>query len=127
MIKKTVEYILSLDKIKHISAYSLEVHEGTKLDFLLNSGFLTLPDENTEREMKYLLDRKLALAGYNRYEISNYAKPGYESKHNLKYWNQQEYLGFGVSAHSYFDGKRFSNTDNLEKYIEKSYISNDRG
>ena len=116
--KNTVEYILSLDKIKHISAYSLEVHEGTKLDFLLNSGFLTLPDENTEREMKYTLDKMLEEKGFNRYEISNYAKPKYESKHNTGYWNQQEYLGLGAAAASFINSTRYTNIPDMDKYIE---------
>ncbi len=116
--KKTVEYILSLDKIKHISAYSLEVHEGTKLDFLLNSGFLTLPDENAEREMKYTLDKMLEEKGFNRYEISNYAKPKYESKHNTGYWNQQEYLGLGAAASSFINSTRYTNIPDMAKYIQ---------
>ncbi|MBR6689097.1 MAG: radical SAM family heme chaperone HemW [Clostridia bacterium] len=116
--KNTVEYILSLDKIKHISAYSLEVHEGTKLDFLLNSGFLTLPDENTEREMKYMLDKMLEEKGFNRYEISNYAKPKYESKHNTAYWTQQEYLGLGAAAASFINSTRYTNIPDMDKYIQ---------
>ncbi|MBR6614290.1 MAG: radical SAM family heme chaperone HemW [Clostridia bacterium] len=116
--KNTVEYILSLDKIKHISAYSLEVHEGTKLDFLLNSGFLTLPDENNEREMKYTLDKMLEEKGFNKYEISNYAKPKYESKHNTGYWNQQEYLGLGAAAASFINSTRYTNIPDMDKYIE---------
>ena len=116
--KNTIEYILSLDKIKHISAYSLEVHEGTKLDFLLNSGFLTLPDENTEREMKYMLDNMLKEHKFVRYEISNYAKPKYESKHNTAYWEQQEYLGLGAAAASYVNSTRYTNIPDMDKYIE---------
>ena len=116
--KKTVEYILSLEKIKHISAYSLEVHEGTKLDFLINSGFLTLPDENTEREMKYMLDKMLEEHLFLRYEISNYAKPKYESKHNTAYWEQQEYLGLGAAASSFINSTRYTNVPDMDKYIE---------
>ena len=116
--KNTVEYILSLDKIKHISAYSLEVHEGTKLAFLLNSGFLTLPDENTEREMKYMLDNMLKEHKFVRYEISNYAKPKYESKHNTAYWEQQEYLGLGAAAASFVNSTRYTNIPDMDKYIE---------
>ena len=115
--KNTVEYILSLEKIKHISAYSLEVHEGTKLDFLLNSGFLTLPDENTEREMKYMLDKMLEEHLFFRYEISNYAKPKYESKHNTAYWEQQEYLGLGAAASSFINSTRYTNVPDMDKYI----------
>ncbi len=116
--KNTVEYILNLDKIKHISAYSLEVHEGTKLDFLLNSGFLTLPDETTEREMKYMLDNMLKEHKFARYEISNYAKPKYESKHNTACWEQQEYLGLGAAAASFVNSTRYTNVPDMDKYIE---------
>lgn len=115
--ENTVDYVLGLKHITHISAYSLEVHENTKLDFLVNNNFVTLPDENTEREMKYLLDKKLEEVGYNRYEISNYAKLDFESKHNLKYWNQEEYLGFGAAAASFVNSIRYTNVANIDKYI----------
>lgn len=116
--KNTVEYILSLGKsVKHISAYSLEVHEGTKIDFLINGGFISLPSEETERNMKYALDKILEENGFERYEISNYAKKGYESKHNLKYWNKEEYLGLGSAASSYINSSRYTNIDNVEQYI----------
>jgi len=118
MFKTTVDYILSLKHITHISAYSLELHENTKLDFLVSNNFISLPDENTERQMKYLLDKKLEEAGFNRYEISNYAKHGYESKHNLKYWNQEEYLGFGAAAASFVNSIRYANISNIDKYIK---------
>ena len=118
MFENTLNYILSLKHITHISAYSLEVHENTKLDFLVNNDFLTLPDEAVERKMKYMLDKRLEQAGFNRYEISNYAKPGFESKHNLKYWNQKEYLGFGAAASSFVNSSRYTNISNIDKYIE---------
>ena len=117
MFKNTVDYILSLKHITHISAYSLELHENTKLDFLVNNNFVTLPTEDTERQMKYLLDKSLEQAGFNRYEISNYAKPGFESKHNLKYWNQEEYLGFGAAASSFVNSIRYTNISNIDTYI----------
>lgn len=117
MFENTINYILSLKHITHISAYSLEVHENTKLDFLLENNFVTLPDENTERQMKYLLDSKLEKAGFNRYEISNYAKQDYESRHNLKYWNQEEYLGFGAASASFVNSIRYTNVSNIDKYI----------
>jgi len=118
MFEKTVDYVLGLEHITHISAYSLEVHENTKLDFLVNNNFVTLPDENIEREMKYMLDRKLEEAGFNRYEISNYAKPHFESKHNLKYWNQEQYLGFGAAASSFVNSIRYTNIQNIDNYIQ---------
>lgn len=118
MFENTLNYILGLKHITHISAYSLEVHENTKLDFLVNNNFVTLPDEVLEREMKYMLDKKLEQAGFNRYEISNYAKPGFESRHNLKYWNQEEYLGFGAAASSFVNSSRYTNISNTDKYIK---------
>lgn len=118
MFANTVDYILALNNITHISAYSLEMHENTKLDFLVNNNFIELPSEEIEREMKYLLDKKLEKAGFNRYEISNYAKVGFESKHNLKYWNQEEYLGFGAAASSFVNSIRYTNVSNIDKYIE---------
>jgi len=117
MFENTVDYVLNLEHITHISAYSLELHENTKLDFLVNNSFVALPDENVEREMKYMLDKKLEEAGFNRYEISNYAKPGYESKHNLKYWNQEQYLGFGAAASSFVNSIRYTNIQDVDKYI----------
>lgn len=118
--RDSIDYVLSLkDKnIKHISIYNLEVHENTKLAFLLNEGYVTLVDEDGEYEMyKYLKDT-FEENGYHRYEISNYALSGYESKHNLRYWNQELYLGFGSGASSFFGGARYSNIKNIENYIE---------
>ena len=115
----TLKFILSLgNKIKHISTYSLEVHENTKLATLIDTGFVTLPSEDDERKMNDLTQEILSKNGYNMYEISNYAKENFESKHNLSYWNQEYYLGFGVSAASYINGKRYSNINNIKEYIE---------
>ncbi|MEG1705410.1 MAG: radical SAM family heme chaperone HemW [Clostridia bacterium] len=110
--------------IKHISIYNLEIHEGTKLDFLLKENFLSLCDEDEEYDMKEHIKSKLNENGYNRYEISNYAIDGYESEHNLNYWKQGIYLGFGVAASSFFNGTRYKNTDSIEEYIEYFLKSN---
>lgn len=119
---ETLDYILSLkDKnVKHISIYNLEIHENTKLKFLLDEGYVTLVDEDEEYEMYTALNNKFKEAGYNRYEISNYSLPGYESNHNLRYWNQGLYLGFGAGASSFFGGSRYRNENSIEKYI--SYL-----
>ena len=90
---------------------------------LIDEEKLKLPDEELERNMYWYVKDFLELNGYNHYEISNFAKPGYESKHNLDCWNQCEYIGFGVNASSYFDKKRYSNTSDINKYIEN--IEND--
>lgn len=116
--ERSVDYLLNKENINHISAYSLEVHENTKLDFLIKNGFLELPSEELERDMKYLLDKKLDEKGFARYEISNYAKPGYESKHNTAYWNQIEYIGLGAAASSFVNSTRYTNISDIDKYIE---------
>lgn len=103
--------------IKHISVYNLEVHENTRLAFLLNESFLSLCDEDEEYKMRETLNQILKMHGYNKYEISNYSQPSFESKHNLCYWNQGKYLGFGVNASSFFNLKRYKNTSSIEKYI----------
>lgn len=113
----SVEKIIDL-KPEHISLYSLILEEGTELENLVSKKELELLDENIERKMYWNIKKVLEKNGYNHYEISNFSKKGYESKHNVDCWNQEEYLGFGLTAHSYFDSKRFSNTDDLEKYLE---------
>ena len=87
---------------EHISAYSLIIEEGTPFFDLYESGELTLPDEEKEREMYHLAKRILAECGYERYEISNYAKPGCECRHNIRYWRRDPYLGFGIGAASMY-------------------------
>lgn len=124
MFEETLDTIkLFKDKynVKHVSIYNLEVHEDTKLDFLLKEKFLSLPDEDEEYLMKEMLNNKLNDFGFNKYEISNFSLPGYESKHNLMYWNQEKYLGFGVGASSFFYGSRYKNIECIDKYINGIY------
>lgn len=104
-------------KISHISAYTLIYEKDTILykDFLKNR-FKPLP-ESTESDMYKLFSTTLLENGYLHYEVSNYSKPGYKSRHNLKYWNYSDYLGFGPSAHSFCSGKRWNNSANIIKYI----------
>ena len=113
----------SLDKIiqkkpEHISVYSLILEEGTKLKEMVDSNKIELPNENLEREMYWLVKNTLEKYGYEHYEISNFSKFGYESKHNTDCWKQKEYLAFGLAAHSYIDDVRYSNTCDLSKYIQ---------
>ena len=113
----------SLEKIvqknpEHISVYSLIIEENTKMFDLIEKGELELPDEDVERKMYWSVKKFLEENGYNHYEISNFSKSGFESKHNANCWNQHEYLGFGIAAHSYFNNIRYSNIDNLRQYIE---------
>ena len=108
--------ILKLD-VEHISSYSLIVEEGTPFYQLYEEDKLALPDEETEREMYYLTKEKLMAAGLLRYEISNYAKEGYECKHNARYWIREDYLGVGLGASSMVNNVRFKNTEWLDEYL----------
>ncbi len=103
-------------KVEHVSLYGLKVEEGT--DFWFNRKTLDLPDEDTEYEMYLGSIEMLKKNGFLQYEISNFAKRGKACKHNLRYWNGDEYIGFGPAAHSYFGGKRFSFKKNLQLYID---------
>lgn len=122
---QTIEEILyDLEIVKninpeHVSYYALIIEEKTKFKALQNAGKLDFLDEETERKMYHLIVEKLEEMGLNQYEVSNFAKVGKESVHNKKYWNCKEYLGLGISAHSYLNDERFSNTVNLSKYIKE--------
>lgn len=123
-IKQSLERIVNLKPIpNHISVYSLIVEEGTKIEKEINSGKLILPEEEEERTQYRYTKNYLELKGYKHYEISNFARKGFESKHNMNCWEQKQYVGFGLAAHSYINGCRYSNTDNLEEYL--SYKSKD--
>ena len=119
-IKKTLEDITNLKPVnpEHISVYSLIIEENTPLQRLIETSELELPDEEAERQMYWYVKDFLELKGYKHYEISNFAKQGFEAKHNIDCWEQNEYIGFGVAAHSYMDNKRFCNISELNKYIE---------
>ncbi len=103
---------------EHISAYSLIIEEGTKFYEWYGEREELLPDEETERAIYYRTEEILKEAGYERYEISNYAKLGKESRHNLSYWQSIDYLGLGLGASSLIKGERFSNEDNLDAFVE---------
>lgn len=122
-LKNTLQDIIKLEP-EHISVYSLIIEENTPIEKMLENGEIKLPDEDLERNMYWYVKNTLELNGYNHYEISNFAKFGKESRHNLNCWNQEEYIGFGVAAHSYLNGIRFSNTINVEEYIQ--HIENNR-
>ncbi|MDI6779084.1 MAG: radical SAM family heme chaperone HemW [Bacteroidota bacterium] len=104
---------------EHISAYSLIIEEGTPLFKLVKSKQVTVVSEEIETEMMNLTIERLTSRGYNHYEISNYAKPGFESIHNSNYWNHSNYLGFGPSAHSYWNGKRWWNVRTVFSYYSR--------
>lgn len=115
-LKESLESVIELQP-EHISVYSLIVEDGTLIANKIESGDLDLPDEDLERNMYWYVKNTLELNGYKHYEISNFAKPGYESKHNMNCWNQKEYIGIGLAAHSYRDITRYSNTEQMGEYI----------
>ena len=104
---------------EHISAYSLIVEEGTVFSERYAAGELELPNEDTERALYQLTEQVLREYGYERYEISNYAKRGCECRHNVGYWTRENYLGFGIGAASLVDNVRFQNGDSLHAYLEE--------
>lgn len=116
-IKNEIKIIKSLQP-EHISMYSLIVEENTKIANLLERKILKLPEEDEERDMYWTFKKNLEKLGYIHYEISNFAKETKESKHNIHCWEQKEYIGFGVAAHSYLNSKRFSNIDCIDEYCK---------
>lgn len=104
--------------VEHLSIYGLKVEEHTPFADLEASGKLDLPDDAADEEMYDLAVSLPSYYGYERYEISNYARKGFACKHNLKYWHYQPYLGLGVSAHTFWDNQRKANTANVAEYIE---------
>ena len=111
----TLQNVLAL-KPEHISCYGLKVEEGTPL--YESRDFMRLPDDDVQADMYMATVEILRNKGYKQYEISNFCKRGYESRHNLKYWTGGEYLGFGPDASSDFAGKRFSMVRSLRQYID---------
>lgn len=109
---------------EHISAYGLKIEEGTPFFRVQNS--LPLPDEDAEYRMYCLLSHELQKCAYHKYEISNFSKEHRESRHNLRYWHGEEYLGFGVAAHSYFDGVRFGNSRDIDAFLRGEDIVEER-
>lgn len=118
ILKNSLEDVVNLKpEPKHISVYSLIVEENTKIEQRIDSGELSLPDDEEERRQYHYMKNFLELKGYKHYEISNFARPGFESKHNMNCWEQKQYVGFGVAASSYVKGVRYTNTSSLEKYL----------
>ena len=116
-VKETLEFLIE-NRVKHISVYTLQAEKHTKLYDKIKKKKIKLPKDKIVNEV-YNMARDILLSeGYIRYEVSNFARPGFQSKHNLKYWNEVDYLGLGVSAHSFIEGYRYHNTDRLDIYIE---------
>lgn len=116
-VKSSLNKVINLNP-SHISVYSLIVEENTIIYNLIEQNKIVLPDEELERNMYWYVKNYLELGGYEHYEISNFAKNGKMSLHNWDCWNQKEYVGFGASAHSYLNRKRFCNIGVLEEYIK---------
>ncbi|MCQ2423936.1 MAG: radical SAM family heme chaperone HemW, partial [Clostridia bacterium] len=115
-LRRTIEYAASLGP-EHISLYDLRVEPNTPFGKLQSAGQLSLPSEEAEADMYLAAVGLLAARGFAQYEISNFARRGYMCRHNLKYWNCDEYLGFGPAAHSFFGGSRFSFVPDVNTYI----------
>lgn len=124
ILQNTLATAMALN-VQHISIYGLEVEEGTEFGRLQSSGRLNLPNDEESEKMYELITKELPQHGFQRYEISNFAIEGFESRHNLGYWSDVEYLGFGAGAHSYIQmqnlslfGVRLSNISDIRGYID---------
>lgn len=114
-LNESIDFLLESD-IRHISAYMLKIEEGTP--FWEMEEKLSLPDEDTVAEFYLHTAKRLTEKGFSHYEISNFALEGNESRHNLKYWHCEEYIGIGPSAHSFYNGKRFFYPRQFDSFIE---------
>ena len=118
-LKEDLDFVINLD-VTHISTYSLiiEPHTMLYIDNIKNI------DEDLDYDMYKYICNYLKENGYNHYEISNFSKPGFESRHNLTYWNNLEYYGFGLGASGYIENARYDNTRSLKKYLDGNYVLN---
>ena len=116
--QETLENVVDL-KPEHISAYSLEIGKEAQLYQQYKKGVIKLPREKQEREMYHLLIEFLTASKYNHYEISNFARKGKKSKHNIIYWKNEGYIGLGASSHSYINKQRYYNTEDVELYVRQ--------
>ena len=125
ILKDDLEKFISLD-IQHISTYGLKIEENSSWGKLFdnneykikfNNTKISIPDDDYQADMYELINNILEKNGFNRYEISNFSKKGYESRHNLNYWDNAEYYGFGIAAHGYINGIRYSNYSNMSEYL----------
>ena len=121
-LEKDLEKFLDLD-IKHISTYGLKIEEGSYFGKKPPSD---LPDDDMQADMYILVNDLLEKNGFLRYEVSNFAKSGYESRHNLNYWNNSNYYGFGVAAHGYEGDIRYFNTESVEDYIKNPLVHKEK-
>lgn len=117
--RETLEAVLALGP-EHLSAYALIVEERTTLHRWIREGRVPPPDPDSAAEMYEWTRERLERAGYRHYEISNWARPGYESRHNMVYWRYEPYVGFGAGAHSFLDGRRWANARHPRDYIKRT-------
>jgi oxygen-independent coproporphyrinogen-3 oxidase len=117
MVRDAVVRALAFD-LPHVSLYGLKIEENTLFHTLYMRNQLVLPDEDAEVDMYRLIIEKMECAGYAQYEISNFAKDGFESKHNIMYWKNRGYYGLGAGAHGYFNGMRHVNVKGVQPYID---------
>jgi oxygen-independent coproporphyrinogen-3 oxidase len=122
--EETLNAVASL-KPQHISAYSLTPEEGTPLWVKIESGEVSLPGDAVDREMYHTARKILASHGYEHYELSNFALPGFESRHNTRYWTREPYLGAGLGAHGFDGSCRRHNTSSIAEYLNGSYADED--
>ncbi len=118
-LEKDLELAMEMN-LQHISTYGLIVEEGTKFFDEMNEGRLLLPEEELLLDMRKLINEKLLSSGFKRYEIANYAKNGYESKHNLIYWNNDDYYGFGLNSTTKVEDSRYMNEPDIIEYISSN-------
>lgn len=116
-LKRSIDWIKKLD-VEHVSSYGLEVEESTEFYRLQRLGRLELPSEEEDAAMYDFVTTELPRLGWHRYEVSNFAKPGFESRHNLGYWSDEKYLGLGAGASSYDRLERRANVEDVEEYID---------
>jgi len=117
ILTQSVKKVIELEP-EHISIYSLILEEGTKLEQLVQNGIINICSDEKEREMYWNIKKQLEELGYIHYEISNFSKKGYQSRHNTDCWEQKEYIGLGVAAHSFKNKIRYNNIDNIDEYIK---------
>ncbi len=118
--KSTLKSVTELEP-EHLSVYGLIIEEDTPFYEMVEKKQIDMPDEDVDRDMYELCETYLSERGYNKYEISNYCKDGYECRHNVKYWTREEYIGFGLNSHSMIGNVRFCNTGNLDEYLKEDF------
>lgn len=120
-VKETINYLIK-QNVKHVSVYTLQIENHTLLFDRVQQGKVKPLSDEMCLKMYNMVYRMLKKSGFIRYEVSNFSKPTFESMHNFKYWNEVEYIGLGVSAHSYIGNYRYCNTKRLDNYIENIEI-----